>query len=46
MTSSTAPELLWQPAPDQGRRIRIEGFREWLRTERGVDLPDYRALWR
>lgn len=46
MTSSTAPELLWQPAPDQVRRTRIEGFREWLRTERGVDLPDYRALWR
>lgn len=21
-------------------------FREWLRSERGVDLPDYRATWR
>ena len=50
MTSSTgsqaAPELLWQPTPEQVRGTQLARFREWLRTERDVDLPDYRALWR
>lgn len=50
MTSSTgsqaAPELLWQPTPEQVRGTQLARFREWLRTARDVDLPDYRALWR
>ncbi|MCX2732485.1 acetoacetate--CoA ligase [Saccharopolyspora sp. NFXS83] len=49
MTSSThagqTPELLWSPAPDHVAGTRIAEFSEWLRTERGQDLPDYQALW-
>ncbi|WP_243790902.1 acetoacetate--CoA ligase [Saccharopolyspora gloriosae] len=49
MTSSTdagqPPELLWQPSPEHVAGTRIGEFRDWLRTERGRDLPDYRALW-
>ncbi|GAB2652917.1 acetoacetate--CoA ligase [Saccharopolyspora gloriosae] len=49
MTSSThtgqPPELLWNPAPEHVAGTRIAEFGEWLRTERGHDLPDYRALW-
>ncbi|MFR9729056.1 acetoacetate--CoA ligase [Saccharopolyspora sp. MS10] len=47
MTSSTdagQPELLWQPTPEQVAATRIAEFREWLRAERGLELPDYRAL--
>jgi acetoacetyl-CoA synthetase len=40
-----APELLWQPDPDRVATTRIAGFRDWLRAERGTDLPDYDALW-
>ncbi len=50
MTTSTSPdstpELLWQPSPARVEASRMARFREWLRTERGVDVPDYRALWR
>ncbi|TCO64422.1 acetoacetate--CoA ligase [Actinocrispum wychmicini] len=45
MTSTEAPELLWQPDPARVADSRIAAFREWLRTERGLDLPDYAALW-
>ncbi|ASU77116.1 acetoacetate--CoA ligase [Actinopolyspora erythraea] len=46
MTSSTTPELLWQPSPEWVRQTRIGRFRDWLREDRRLDLPDYRALWR
>jgi acetoacetyl-CoA synthetase len=36
-------EMLWRPDP--GRDTRIAAFRDWLRAERGLDLPDYDALW-
>ncbi|GAA2819921.1 acetoacetate--CoA ligase [Saccharopolyspora taberi] len=45
MTSSTAPELLWQPSPARVGGSRMAAFREWLRTERNRDLSDYRTLW-
>ena len=41
-----AAELLWQPDPDRVAASRMSEFREWLRTHRSLDLPDYRALWR
>ncbi|KAA2262179.1 acetoacetate--CoA ligase [Solihabitans fulvus] len=39
------PELLWRPNPDQVGDSQIAAFQEWLRTERGLDLPDYQDLW-
>ncbi|GAB3285781.1 acetoacetate--CoA ligase [Parasphingorhabdus pacifica] len=50
MTSSThpetAPELLWQPTPEQVAGTRMAAFREWLRAERDLDLTDYWDLYR
>ncbi|RCW38487.1 acetoacetyl-CoA synthetase [Halopolyspora algeriensis] len=50
MTSSThpdsTPELLWQPSPERVEASRMARFRGWLRAQRGLDLPDYQALWR
>jgi len=40
-----APELLWQPDPDRVGDTRIAQFRQWLRTERGLDLEGYDGLW-
>ncbi|HEY0805663.1 MAG TPA: acetoacetate--CoA ligase, partial [Pseudonocardiaceae bacterium] len=40
-----APELLWRPDPERVAATRMAGFRRWLRTERGIDLADYDALW-
>ncbi|WP_263250436.1 acetoacetate--CoA ligase [Saccharopolyspora rosea] len=45
MTSSTVPELLWQPTPEGVAASRMAAFRDWLRAERDLDLPDYRSLW-
>ncbi|QUG99582.1 acetoacetate--CoA ligase [Saccharopolyspora erythraea] len=45
MTSSTTPELLWQPSPARIAESRMAAFRTWLRTERDLDLSDYRTLW-
>ncbi|GGM58347.1 acetoacetyl-CoA synthetase [Longimycelium tulufanense] len=41
-----APDVLWRPDPDRVARSRIAAFRGWLRDNRGLDLPDYDALWR
>jgi acetoacetyl-CoA synthetase len=45
MTSTEAPELLWQPDPAHVADTRIAQFRAWLLSARGLDLPDYTALW-
>src|SRR5829696_3681489 len=38
--------LLWTPDPQQVARSKMAAFRSWLRTERGLDLPDgYQHLW-
>ncbi|MFB9906355.1 acetoacetate--CoA ligase [Allokutzneria oryzae] len=39
------PELLWRPDADRVAASRITAFRDWLRAERDLDLPDYPALW-
>jgi acetoacetyl-CoA synthetase len=46
MTSTEAPELLWRPDPARVADSRIAAFRAWLVSSRGLDLPDYDALWR
>ncbi|MGH4013942.1 MAG: acetoacetate--CoA ligase [Pseudonocardiaceae bacterium] len=38
------PRILWQPDP--ARHSRMTEFREWLESARGVEAPDYAALWR
>lgn len=43
MTDS--PEVLWRPDPDRIGDSRMAAFRDWLRAERGLDLPDYPSLW-
>ncbi|GDY31241.1 acetoacetate--CoA ligase [Gandjariella thermophila] len=40
-----APELLWRPDPDRVDDTAMAAFRRWLRDHRGLDLPDYDALW-
>jgi acetoacetyl-CoA synthetase len=41
-----APEVLWRPDPDRVGDTAMAAFRRWLRDHRGLDLPDYQALWR
>jgi acetoacetyl-CoA synthetase len=40
------PEVLWEPDPADVADSGMAAFRRWLRTERGVELEDYDALWR
>ncbi|HEY2723165.1 MAG TPA: AMP-binding protein, partial [Pseudonocardiaceae bacterium] len=40
------PRILWQPDPAAVARSRMAGFRAWVQTTRGVQVPDYDALWR
>lgn len=45
-TSADVPEVLWRPDRERVSETAMARFREWLRTEREVDLPGYDALWR
>jgi acetoacetyl-CoA synthetase len=38
-------QVLWTPPADAGERFEIGRYQEWLRTTRGLDFPDYEALW-
>jgi acetoacetyl-CoA synthetase len=38
-------KVLWEPPADVLDRSRIGHYLRWLRTERGLDLADYPALW-
>jgi acetoacetyl-CoA synthetase len=40
-----APEVLWRPEPSRVADTKIEAFRQWLRTERDVEVGDYGELW-
>jgi acetoacetyl-CoA synthetase len=44
--TATPPEQLWRPSTALVERARLTEFRHWLEAERGLDLPDYDALWR
>jgi acetoacetyl-CoA synthetase len=48
LTSSglAAPTVIWTPSAEAVERANATSFLRWLKTERGVDLPDYEALWR
>ncbi|MEU6641270.1 acetoacetate--CoA ligase [Saccharomonospora sp. NPDC046836] len=39
------PEVLWQPTPARVAETKIDDFRRWLRTERGVTTGNYQELW-
>ena len=45
MTDEDIPEVLWRPDPDTVGDTKIERFRKWLATERGVHTSDYSQLW-
>lgn len=40
-----APTVLWNPPADVRQTTRIGDYLGWLERERGVDFPDYQALW-
>ncbi|MCX8005841.1 MAG: hypothetical protein N2688_12955, partial [Burkholderiaceae bacterium] len=37
---------LWTPDAERVRAARVTAFSDWLRRTRGLDFPDYEALWR
>ena len=40
------PPVVWRPSEEQVAAATITRYREWLERTRGLDLPDYHALWR
>ncbi|MFD2418245.1 acetoacetate--CoA ligase [Amycolatopsis pigmentata] len=44
--AADTPELLWQPSSDDVAASRIQAFRDWLGSEKGVHTADYDELWR
>ena len=46
MAVNTEPTLLWTPSPERVERATITRYSRWLADDRGVDAPDYHALWR
>jgi acetoacetyl-CoA synthetase len=45
MPPTAVPPVLWQPSPERIERAAITAFARWLQETRGLDLPDYAALW-
>lgn len=43
---AATPEVLWTPDADAVDRATLTVFARWLGETRGLDLPDYEALWR
>lgn len=43
---SSTPQVLWTPDADAVERATLTVFARWLGEARGLDLPDYAALWR
>ena len=39
-------ELLWTPSAERAADSNMARYMAWLRRERGIDCPDYHALWR
>ena len=42
---STPDVPLWQPSAETVEQANLTRFQEFLRETRGLDLPDYQALW-
>jgi len=45
MTDTAAPPVLWTPSAGRIERAAITVYASWLRDTRGLDLPEYEALW-
>lgn len=45
MTQRTQPPVLWEPGPERRERANITAFTRWARANRGIEAPDYQALW-
>ena len=41
-----APELIWQPNPEEVKRCTMTAFRRWAAERHGRQFADYDALWR
>jgi acetoacetyl-CoA synthetase len=41
-----APPVVWRPSDERIARANLTRFTHWLRETRGLELPDYDALWR
>ena len=41
----SVPPILWRPDAERIERASITGYARWLEQTRGLDLPDYEALW-
>jgi acetoacetyl-CoA synthetase len=41
----SAPELLWTPSAERIERAHITRYTRWLEGSRGLEFPDYAALW-
>jgi len=39
-------DLLWTPSEDRAAGSRLRRYVDWLKTERGLELEDWDALWR
>jgi acetoacetyl-CoA synthetase len=42
----TAPPVLWRPGAERLERANVTRFARWVERTRGLELPDYEALWR
>ncbi len=43
---AATPDVLWRPDADAVERATLTAFARWLGETRGLELPDYGALWR
>jgi acetoacetyl-CoA synthetase len=45
-TAGRTGELLWEPSRESLERRSMTRYMRWLKSERGLNLPDYPALWK
>ena len=45
-TAGRTGELLWEPSRESLERRSMTRYMRWLQSERGLNLPDYPALWK
>jgi len=46
MPPAATPRVLWQPSAERVERATLTRYARWLESTRGLELPDYDALWR
>ena len=46
MTDASPRDVLWRPTPESIAATRVGRFRDEVERRRGIELPDYEALWR